>query len=156
MTRAKRPRMPVSQWLDDQVQRIDAEAYGLDIAGATLRLEDLDALPQEIITATLDCTGGWYSTQEWAGVRLDALVEPSDAASIKVISATGYSRRFPVADLENLWLATRVGGEPLSSGHGAPVRLVAPGRRGFWWVKWVTRVETSDLPWWLQSPFPLT
>jgi DMSO/TMAO reductase YedYZ molybdopterin-dependent catalytic subunit len=35
------------------------------------------------------------------------------------------------------------------------VRLVAPGRRGFWWVKWVTRVEVVDAPWWLQSPFPL-
>ena len=84
------------------------------------------------------------------------MFEPGDAASIKVVSATGYSRRFPIEDLENLWLATRVGREPLRAGHGAPVRLVAPGRRGFWWVKWVTSVETSNLPWWMQSPFPLT
>jgi DMSO/TMAO reductase YedYZ molybdopterin-dependent catalytic subunit len=35
------------------------------------------------------------------------------------------------------------------------VRLVAPGRRGFWWVKWVRRIEVVDEPWWLQSPFPL-
>ena len=37
-------------------------------------------------------------------------------------------------------LATHVGGEPISPGHGAPVRLVAPNRRGFQWVKWVDRI----------------
>ena len=47
-------------------------------------------------------------------------------------------------------------GRPLSHGHGFPARLVAPGRRGFWWVKWVTDIEVSDRPWWWQSPFPLT
>jgi hypothetical protein len=31
-----------------------------------------------------------------------------------------------------------------------------PGRRGFWWVKWVERIEVSSTPWWWQSPFPLT
>jgi DMSO/TMAO reductase YedYZ molybdopterin-dependent catalytic subunit len=39
-----------------------------------------------------------------------------------------------------------VGGEPISHGHGAPVRLVAPGRRGFQWVKWVVRLEVRDTP----------
>ena len=39
--------------------------------------------------------------------------------------------------------------------EASPVRLVAPHRRGFWWVKWVAVVELSDLPAWGQSPFPL-
>ncbi|TMD59944.1 MAG: sulfite oxidase, partial [Chloroflexi bacterium] len=39
-------------------------------------------------------------------------------------------------------LATHLGGETLSPAHGYPVRLVAPGRRGFQWVKWVSRIET--------------
>jgi DMSO/TMAO reductase YedYZ molybdopterin-dependent catalytic subunit len=55
-----------------------------------------------------------------------------------------------------LLLATHVGGAPLSAGHGAPARLVAPGRRGFWWVKWVTAIDVTDEPWWWQPPFPLT
>jgi DMSO/TMAO reductase YedYZ molybdopterin-dependent catalytic subunit len=53
-------------------------------------------------------------------------------------------------------LATRVGGAPLAARHGFPLRLVAPGRRGFWWVKWVERIELQPTPWWWQPPFPLT
>ena len=61
----------------------------------------------------------------------------------------------PLADAGSLLLATHCAGERLSAGHGAPVRLVAPGRRGYWWVKWVARVEVVDAPWWLQPPVPL-
>jgi DMSO/TMAO reductase YedYZ molybdopterin-dependent catalytic subunit len=30
--------------------------------------------------------------------------------------------------------------DALNDDHGAPARLVAPGRRGFEWVKWITRI----------------
>jgi DMSO/TMAO reductase YedYZ molybdopterin-dependent catalytic subunit len=117
------------------------------------------ALPGHEITATLDCTGGWYAEQRWRGVPLDRLVTelaPSTTwRSIDVISATGYRRRLPRHDARGVLLATHIGGEPLSLGHGAPVRLVVPGRRGFWWVKWVQRVELVDQPWWWQPPYPL-
>ena len=54
-----------------------------------------------------------------------------------------------------MWLATGFQSGPLTRGTGAPVRLVAPGRRGFWWVKWVASVELSDTPAYAQAPFPL-
>jgi DMSO/TMAO reductase YedYZ molybdopterin-dependent catalytic subunit len=54
-----------------------------------------------------------------------------------------------------LLLAVDVGGQPLSAGHGAPIRLVVPGRRGYHWVKWVTRVELDESPWWVEAPLPL-
>jgi len=61
-----------------------------------------------------------------------------------------------IHDLGRLLLATQVGGAPLSASHGFPVRLVAPGRRGYWWVKWVDRIEVQATPSWWQPPFPVT
>ncbi len=150
------PGMPVTQWFDDRVQRMEAADWRLDIDGVTYGIGEIGDAGRETITAVLDCTSGWYSEQHWEGVRLDRLVDAGSARSIEVRSATGYSRRFPIRDLDRLWLVTHAGGEPLSAGHGFPARIVAPDRRGFWWVKWVVRIETSNVPWWVQSPFPLT
>jgi DMSO/TMAO reductase YedYZ molybdopterin-dependent catalytic subunit len=66
------------------------------------------------------------------------------AAHVRVVSHTGYRWGFALADARDLLLATHVGGEPLSHGHGAPCRLVIPGHRGFQWVKWVTALEVHD------------
>ncbi len=148
--------LPTTSWLDDRVPTIAADAWSADIAGRTTTLAELEALPQDVFPAILDCTGGWYSEQEWSGVRLDRLIDPGASRSFVAWSATGYARRFPIADLESTWLVTRLGGEPLSPGHGFPARIAAPARRGFWWVKWVTRIELSSIPWWVQSPFPVT
>jgi DMSO/TMAO reductase YedYZ molybdopterin-dependent catalytic subunit/multisubunit Na+/H+ antiporter MnhB subunit len=152
--------LPVTQWLDDEVPRLSADGWALTVRDELdvrrLTLGDVGTLPQDDVPAVLDCTSGWWSLQSWQGVRLDRLVSPGDARSVVVTSVTGYARRFPAAELDRLWLVTGVGGAALRAGNGFPARLVAPGRRGFWWVKWVTRIETSPVPWWLQSPFPLT
>jgi DMSO/TMAO reductase YedYZ molybdopterin-dependent catalytic subunit len=152
--------MPVTQWLNDPVPSIDSAEWRLMVgAGSTAREWTYDELAgfDDRLRATIDCTGGWFAEQDWEGVRLPRLfADVGEARSLSVVSATGYSRRFPVRDLPNLLLATRVGGLPLSPGHGFPVRIVAPGRRGFWWVKWVERMELSTTPWWWQPPFPVT
>jgi len=152
--------MPVTQWLDDAPPSIDAAAWGLEVrtpSGArTWTFEDVLEFDDRL-RATLDCTGGWFAHQDWSGVRLDRLLGDVDGVrSIVAVSATGFNRRFPIADAGGMLLATRVGDRYLSQGHGFPARIVAPGRRGFWWVKWVERLETSGTPWWWQSPFPLT
>ncbi|HEY7259222.1 MAG TPA: molybdopterin-dependent oxidoreductase [Gaiellales bacterium] len=136
-------------WLDDTPPARVATPY---------TLERIAGLPQTSVECPLDCTSGWYSTNRWTGVALTDLLPrlPPGTRSIEVRSATGYSRRFGTSDLDGLLLATHMDGVPLSPDHGAPVRLVAPGRRGFWWVKWVTAVEPSALPGWAQAPFPLT
>jgi len=154
------PSMPNTVWLDDRTPHIDPDTWRLVVADADgereLSLGDLATFDVRL-RAVLDCTGGWYATQDWVGVPVSALVRSTDdAKSLYVRSATGYGIRFPVADLDRLLLATRVGGAPLAARHGFPLRLVAPGRRGFWWVKWVERIELQPTPWWWQPPFPLT
>jgi len=152
--------MPVTQWLDDSVPHLDVDAWRLRVVTPqgerAITFQELSGFGDRV-RATLDCTGGWFSQQDWEGVLLWRLLgDAGEARSVGVGSLTGYGRRFPVPDARGLLLATRVGGQPLSAGHGAPVRLVAPGRRGFWWVKWVDRIEVGSTPWWWQWPFPLT
>ncbi len=147
---------PVTSWLDDRVQHIDGDAWQLEIEGVAWSLDEILAVPHDSFDAVLDCTSAWYSEQTWTGVRLDRLIPDGEHRSFVVNSQTGYARRFPARDAKRLWLVTHVGGEPLSAGHGFPARIVAPGRRGFWWVKWVTGIQTSDVPWWIQLPFPAT
>ena len=150
--------MPVTQWFTDSVPTVDVDQWRLRLlpggAEQSLTYDEVTA-GGDVVHAVLDCTGGWYAEQEWRGLRLDRLVTGASGRSIEVASVTGYRRRFPLTDAPHLLLATHLGGRPLSAGHGAPVRLGAPGRRGCWWVKWVERVEVDDLPWWVQPPFPL-
>lgn len=146
--------MPTTMWLNDRSPRVPGAGWELTVAGETVALEDLHGRAAPI-EADLDCTGGWWSRQSWDAVPLAELMPPVDEPTLEVTSLTGYSRLFPARDAANLYLAVGYNGEPLRRGHGAPVRLVAPGRRGFWWVKWVSRVEPINRPWWLQLPFPL-
>ncbi len=155
---------PVTQWLGDERQHLNRASWRLHLGGEVgtpleLGYEEIESLATTEVRATLDCTGGWYTTQDWTGVRLDALLDRvgvrDDGASVVVRSVTGYSRRFPLAEARELLLATHVEGDRLSAGHGFPARLVVPGRRGYHWVKWVVAVEVSARPWWWQPPLPV-
>lgn len=142
----RRDRPAPTSWLDDSTPS-DPTSWDTRLAG----------LPVHEVVASLDCTSGWYAVNRWRGVRVADLLGPLPAGttSIVVQSDTGYSRRFGTGDVSGLLLATHLDGEPLPCDNGGPVRLVAPGRRGFWWVKWVRSVEPSGRPSWWQSPFPL-
>jgi DMSO/TMAO reductase YedYZ molybdopterin-dependent catalytic subunit len=148
--------IPATSWLFDQVPAIDAQSWRLTVtAGGVSRdwsLADLGRWDDRL-TAVLDCTGGWWTEQEWSGVQVARLLPPASRGSVEVTSATGYSRRLPLTT--DLLLATAVGGVPLSAAHGFPARLVVPGRRGYHWVKWVARISQDDRPWWTQPPLPL-
>jgi hypothetical protein len=155
---------PVTNWLLDKTQRIDRQSWRLRIRGRVVRELDLsyDALvsrPAATTRALLDCTGGWFTRQDWQGVHLPALLAEAGvlegSRSVVVRSVTGYSRRFGLDEAERLLLALRVGDEPLAAVHGFPARLVAPGWRGYNWVKWVETLEVSEEPPLLQAPLPL-
>jgi DMSO/TMAO reductase YedYZ molybdopterin-dependent catalytic subunit len=144
---------PTTSWVADDPREIDPAEWRLRVEGRVgreleLPLRALDG--RDRVTATLDCTGGFHSRQHWRGTSLARVIEragpDAGASHVRVISKTGYRWSFSLEDARRLLLATRVGGEPISHGHGAPLRLVAPGRRGFEWVKWVERLELHDGP----------
>jgi DMSO/TMAO reductase YedYZ molybdopterin-dependent catalytic subunit len=145
--------LPATSWVADSPREIGGDGYRLAVAGRVRRPLSLSAAwldAGDVLDATIDCTGGWYSRQQWRGVRLASLIDragPDPGAShVRVISHTGYRWGFSLADARGLLLATHVAGQPLAHDHGAPVRLVVPGARGFQWVKWVVRVELHDGP----------
>ena len=81
-------RFPEVAWLADNPAPADVAGWRLTVEGAvarplTLDYDDLTALADDASTDLIDCTGGWYSTQAWGGVRLGrllALAEPTPAA----------------------------------------------------------------------------
>jgi DMSO/TMAO reductase YedYZ molybdopterin-dependent catalytic subunit len=152
--------MPTTSWLVDPIPAVDPDRWRLTVVDGAgryqLGLDELSASSTRL-RATLDCTSGWYARQDWSGVPVSTLLRSTgQARSLLVHSVTGYWIRLPMSDVGRLLLATRVGGAPLSAGHGYPLRLIAPGRRGYWWVKWVDRIELQTTPWWWQPPFPVT
>ena len=144
---------PVTIWSLDAVTSIAIDSWrlrvsaSLDARPVELSYADLAALPRREASVVLDCTGGWWSEQVWSGVSLmDVLARGgmSEAATrVEVISVTGHRWTFDRSEVERALLATHVGGEPLSVGHGYPVRLVAPSLRGFLWIKWVGEVVAA-------------
>jgi DMSO/TMAO reductase YedYZ molybdopterin-dependent catalytic subunit len=144
---------PATSWVADRPRPLMANAYRLHVNGLVAQPLDLalaDLHLQSTITATLDCTGGFFSTQHWHGVPLRTILDQAGvdpaATHVRVISHTGYRWSFPLDDTASLLLASRVGDEALSHEHGAPLRLVAPGRRGFQWIKWVVRLQVHTGP----------
>jgi len=146
LTSASTDGIPVTSWLFDAVPSIDPSSWRLTVASnGRSRDWSLQELSQwdDRQTAVLDCTGGWWTEQEWSGVLVSRLLPAGSAGSVAVTSRTGYSRLLPVTP--ELLLATAVGGTPLTEGHGAPARLVVPGRRGYHWVQ-VGRADRARRP----------
>jgi DMSO/TMAO reductase YedYZ molybdopterin-dependent catalytic subunit len=145
---------PATSWVADNPRPLDSSTWRLTVGGAvvnplTLTLDDVTAAG-DTLDATLDCTGGFYSAQRWGGIRvgrvLDLAVPRSGATWVSFISITGYRWALPLPEARAALLAATVASEALTHDHGAPLRLVAPNRRGFQWVKWIVRIEVRSAP----------
>ncbi len=135
---------------------VDPGAWRLSIVGAVasplaLTYQELLAEASHTRDATIDCTSGWYSMQNWQGVPLTALLAQAGAvegaAGVRLYSETGYHHTYPIEEAHSILLATHVSGEVLAPRHGFPLRAVVPDRRGWFWVKWLTRIDVLDSPW---------
>ncbi len=76
-----------------------------------------------------------------AGVRTNARWVMAEGAD-----SSGMNRSIPLAKaLDDCIVAFRMNGEMLRPEQGYPVRLVVPGWEGNMWVKWLRRLELTDM-----------
>ena len=141
---------PVTSGADQGRIRLDPQTWTLRITGAVsmpiiLTYTDILNLSTSEVTTTLDCTGGWYTVQTWRGLSLASLLAQaqiqSEAVGIMLRGVLDYTAPFLLTQVQEITLATHVGGEVLSHSHGFPLRAVVPSRRGWHWVKWLTEVQ---------------
>jgi sulfoxide reductase catalytic subunit YedY len=118
-----------------------------------LSLPELRALPvHEQITQHF-CIQGWSGIAKWRGVCLQTLldlVQPRPEAKWVVFYSLGdgsdggiYYDAHPIEQMSHhlTMLAFDMNDQPLTFGHGAPLRLRNEGQLGFKQVKWVKGVE---------------
>ena len=138
---------PAEIWLLDSVPTVDVAQWRLSGLSSEISMADLSAFPRREVQAVLDCTSGWWSEQIWSGVGLLELLSAGgaspEATTVTITSITGHQIVLPLVELQQAVLATHVGGEVLSPGHGYPIRLVVPGHRGYRWVKWVQHIAVT-------------
>jgi cytochrome b subunit of formate dehydrogenase len=134
---------------------LDAGSWQLAIDGAVrsplaFTYPELLAMQQKTLTEAIDCHNGWFSMQDWQGIPLNSLLERAGAkqnvSGVRLVSATGLSNTHPIEEAREILLATHVSGEVLAPSHGYPLRAVIPGRRGWFWLKWLTKIEVMEGP----------
>jgi len=133
----------------------DPEAYRLRIWGlvereTSLTLGHVKALPTVESDAPLQCVVGWEDRAQWRGVpvqQLLALASPRPEATHVVFrDDRTFSSSLSMEYIRSgkPLLAYELNGEELPSVHGWPLRLVAPDKWGYKWVKWVAEIELTD------------
>jgi len=138
-------------------QNINQANYSLTINGLvdhplTLSYSDLEALPQVSELATLQCVEGWGYTAEWTGPSLNSIfaeagVQPG--AVIAIFYTADDTKGYTSVDLSyinsnDIIVAMKDNGVTLPAANGFPLRLVAAGKWGYKWAKWITRIELSS------------
>jgi sulfoxide reductase catalytic subunit YedY len=118
-----------------------------------LSLAELRALPHHDQITQHFCIQGWSGIAKWGGVSMQtimALVKPQPEAKWVVFYSLGdgadkgvYYDAHPIEQMSYhlTMLAYDMNGEPLSFGHGAPLRLRNETQLGFKQVKWIKGVE---------------
>ena len=120
-----RPEVPLSEWtltLDGLVEHT-----------VTLDWAKFNALPQVNDRSDFHCVTTWSKYDcDWSGVAFTTqfeLAQPKpEAKFVYFTSYDGYSTNAPLANCldDDVLVATRFGGEPVTLEHGGPARVIIP------------------------------
>jgi DMSO/TMAO reductase YedYZ molybdopterin-dependent catalytic subunit len=111
-----------------------------------LTLADIKSLPRVEMITELKCIEGWSQIVQWAGARFSDFVSKySPGAMTEYVSMETPDGEYYVGlDMDSAihpqtLLAYEMNGAPLTSAHGAPLRLVIPLKYG---IKNIKRIGT--------------
>jgi len=107
----------------------------------------------EPIQANVQALHGLASCAEWTGVKLSTLLDETGIdPKAKWVVAEGadaphLSRSVPLTKiLDDAMVALYQNGERVMPGQGYPMRLLLPGWEGNMNVKWLRRLQLTDMP----------
>jgi DMSO/TMAO reductase YedYZ molybdopterin-dependent catalytic subunit len=150
--------MPISSQGNNAIegtQYIDKESYRLEISGLVnksqnLSYEEILALPAYSEVVYMPCVEGWGFYAKWTGFRVTDLLNRSGlqpgADYVVFHTAEGYSTWLPLDYLRDgtILMAYGLNDVTLPPERGFPLQLVAKGRYGYKWAKWITKIEVTD------------
>ncbi|MCR4438477.1 MAG: molybdopterin-dependent oxidoreductase [bacterium] len=134
------------------VPKVDLSAYRLTVTGGvdsslSLDWEQILQLPAVYSdTILLYCVEGWEVWGNWKGILVkDLLRSARPRAGAKYVAfhcMDGYTTCLPLdyVEKQNVLLAFELNGKRLRPDIGFPLRLVAFGKYGYKWAKWVDQV----------------
>jgi DMSO/TMAO reductase YedYZ molybdopterin-dependent catalytic subunit len=135
------------------VQNIDTSKWKFKIFGLVeeekeLNYDEFMSLPQTKVFSDIHCVTTWSKLNNlWEGVSsntIKELVDVQKEAKYVMVHASGnFTTNLSIKDFlePDVLFATRHNENPITSKHGAPVRLVVP-KLYFWkGAKWVTGIE---------------
>jgi DMSO/TMAO reductase YedYZ molybdopterin-dependent catalytic subunit len=122
--------------------------WGLVDVPTALTWDELRSLPEVTRHGDLHCVTRWSSLDHvWQGIQprtvLDLALPKPEARFVLLHGEAGYTANLPLDVFldDDVVLATKHAGEPLSPEHGAPLRAVVPGRYAWKSVKWLRGIE---------------
>jgi hypothetical protein len=147
-------------------RRLDSSPMeDVPVTGLLLSLDDIRSLPRIEMTTELKCIEGWSVIVNWTGARFSdfaaryftglTIGESPDLHNLpdsltKYVSLVTPDHEYFVGwDIESILhpqtlLAYEMNGHPLTSEHGAPLRLVSTTKYGIKQLKRIGRIEFTD------------
>jgi DMSO/TMAO reductase YedYZ molybdopterin-dependent catalytic subunit len=138
---------------EGEVPKYNLAAWKLQVFGEveeerTFGYEELLALPQSQVVCDIHCVTRWTKLDTlWEGLLFSDLlkllkVKPT-ARYVMIHADNDYETNIPLDDLlgDQILLATKYGGEPLTDKHGWPLRLLVPHLYFWKSAKWIRGIE---------------
>jgi len=137
-------------------RKVDLKSYHLEITGLVekpLNLtydEALAGFKSQRKVIRMYCVEGWKLDLLWEGLLLkdllDKAVVKSGAKNVIFHSDDGYTTSIELDYIlkNNLMLAYKINGLILPPERGFPFQIVAEGKWGYKWAKWIRKIEISS------------